>query len=43
MNIKIEDFIGEPITIMCYHHSTTCSGKIKLYSENPVVDAKNLL
>ena len=43
MNIKTEDLIGDPTTIMYYHKSNIWSGTIKLHLENPISDANSLL
>ena len=43
MNIELGNLIGEPIEILCFHKSTTWSGTIKLYLENPLYYTKSLI
>ena len=43
MKIKVDDMIGEPIAIMCYHKSTNWSGVIKIHLKNPKKDGTELL
>ena len=43
MNIELEEILGEPIAILCFHGSKRWSGTIKLHLKNPMKDANDLL
>jgi len=43
INIEVEDILGEPIAIMCYHGSKRWSGPIKVHLKDPKIDGTELL